>query len=823
MSRRVALLLYTLCLLVVASTLSPAAVRGETAFVSAAGNRLRGPDGNFLFVLGANYVGGPDRPWRMWEDGLFDPAAVDRDLARAQAAGANAVRVFIREPLPQEIAAGRWDKLDSLVSLAEKHGLYLIVTFYDYREPDLGKVAALDRAIARRYAARQSILAWDLKNEPGFADLATAAYPEAPPPLQTDALVKAYGEFVTPAQVAAWPRGDWGGDVIPPRFDDRQAYIYANNLRIYQYFLGEAAIWIALRGFQVTMVDYLQSPDAGRWWHLTDALDKTLAAWLAPQLAAVRQSDPHHLLTVGYSDPALAQLSANSLLDFASTHRYQDLGLTPIELSNHLISDQYGTFLEKPLLLEEFGYSNLEADPAAGSVHETALLLHILSQGMAGGTKWALYDLNDGGDRPPGEDHFGLYGVDGSAKLAVTAMRALSDYASASALAPGTLRLESRHGTGLRYVYTAPDALFVSGGAYADERLIYEAEDRAQLFVAWPRPGRLDVTATVAADVHLNPRALTGRADAGGFALRREDGAAVPFSQVGDVLSFRADAGESYRLAYSALALQARIEIVYPHDDKPVSQATLANIGAYLFADQSDASICAALAPTVRLWGSLGNGVEEELAVGRQRGASAGGLSFPAWDFNDVDVAAARDSRNKYYFRVTVDGYESRSSVWSHGEDARTYLPQQELPVGVADDVPAVVDAKIEIVWPHDGKPVAEATQVNIGAFLFGHGTQAPVPPQWSPTVRLWRALNNGFAEEVALAQKVIKREGDLVYPAWEVNDVDVGAARNPLNKYYFWVTVDGVDSRSNVWSHGADARTYFPRQDVPTGVVSCD
>jgi hypothetical protein len=46
---------------------------------------------------------------------------------------------------------------------------------------------------------------------------------------------------------------------------------------------------------------------------------------------------------------------------------------------------------------------------------------------------------------------------------------------------------------------------------------------------------------------------------------------------------------------------------------------------------------------------------------------------------------------------------------------------------------------------------------------------------------------------------------------------VDVAAARDPQNKLYFVVNVDGVQTRPNVWVHGVDARTYFPQMDVPT------
>jgi hypothetical protein len=50
---------------------------------------------------------------------------------------------------------------------------------------------------------------------------------------------------------------------------------------------------------------------------------------------------------------------------------------------------------------------------------------------------------------------------------------------------------------------------------------------------------------------------------------------------------------------------------------------------------------------------------------------------------------------------------------------------------------------------------------------------------------------------------------------AWDFNGVDVSAANDPLNRVYFWVSVDGVPTYTNVWAHGSDARTLFPQPDV--------
>ena len=57
--------------------------------------------------------------------------------------------------------------------------------------------------------------------------------------------------------------------------------------------------------------------------------------------------------------------------------------------------------------------------------------------------------------------------------------------------------------------------------------------------------------------------------------------------------------------------------------------------------------------------------------------------------------------------------------------------------------VPPAVDAKIEIVWPHDGRgnpvPLGESTAVNIEAYLFERGTLNPVSCAFDrPVVLSW-------------------------------------------------------------------------------------
>ena len=102
------------------------------------------------------------------------------------------------------------------------------------------------------------------------------------------------------------------------------------------------------------------------------------------------------------------------------------------------------------------------------------------------------------------------------------------------------------------------------------------------------------------------------------------------------------------------------------------------------------------------------------------------------------------------------------------------------------------VDARIEIVFPQGGAPVTQADRANVSAFLFQSGGRAPVACDYGPTVRLWAGLNNDPARPVAIATRRLDESGGRTLPAYEFNDVDVSAARNPRNKLYFFVTIDG-------------------------------
>ena len=130
-------------------------------------------------------------------------------------------------------------------------------------------------------------------------------------------------------------------------------------------------------------------------------------------------------------------------------------------------------------------------------------------------------------------------------------------------------------------------------------------------------------------------------------------------------------------------AVNAQIEIVWPHDNAPIEQAQLANITGYLLVPATGEALSPGLdwLPVVRLHRSLN--AESEApgtdVVGVPRTVTTStGLSFLAWDFNDVDVSEAQDPLNQLFFHMSVDGTETFPNVWAHATEARTLFPQPD-------------------------------------------------------------------------------------------------------------------------------------------------
>jgi photosystem II stability/assembly factor-like uncharacterized protein len=267
--------------------------------------------------------------------------------------------------------------------------------------------------------------------------------------------------------------------------------------------------------------------------------------------------------------------------------------------------------------------------------------------------------------------------------------------------------------------------------------------------------------------------------------------------------------------------IDGRIEVVWPHNWAPVTDAKQANISLRLFRPGSLIPPPCAWAPEIKVWQALDTDPAQPTGVAVQR--TVEGQPFPYWDLNDVDVRAANDPKHKLYFMIQVSGMdETETGIWAHAADPRTYFPQQDVPSGIATGALEALDARIEIVWPHDDagnpKSVSEGNYANVAVELFKHGTRLSVPVGWEPEgLTLYGAWNQEIGRPLARQSVVqVRQSGAITYPIWEFQNIPVAAATNPDNKLYLWVMVDGLTTYPTIWTHGADARTFFPAQDEP-------
>jgi len=271
------------------------------------------------------------------------------------------------------------------------------------------------------------------------------------------------------------------------------------------------------------------------------------------------------------------------------------------------------------------------------------------------------------------------------------------------------------------------------------------------------------------------------------------------------------------------MQLDGKIEIVFPHNAAPVTQANLANIGAFLFTPGTRTPLPCAFNGRVVLWRAINNEPARPLVQGTKVMRTVGGFLMPTWDFNNIDVSIARNPANKLMFYVTVDGFWTNNNVWVHGADPRTFFPRQDVPTAVQPwpPEPSQLDSKIEIVFPN--RPlVSQATQANIGTDIFRLGTLISVDLSRNPYVHLIRSLNADVAVYGATNDMVVQTNtGGVVHPRWVHNNVDVSQATTgtPPNLILFRSYIDNplVETFPNIWAHGADVRTFFPIQDVPS------
>ncbi|HEX6513882.1 MAG TPA: hypothetical protein VF157_16380 [Chloroflexota bacterium] len=267
---------------------------------------------------------------------------------------------------------------------------------------------------------------------------------------------------------------------------------------------------------------------------------------------------------------------------------------------------------------------------------------------------------------------------------------------------------------------------------------------------------------------------------------------------------------------------EPQIAVVFPRlpaGSKNVAESYAVNVSVW----PANAVLCKhAASPELSLYHS--NGLEPAQPVPKPAKLGErqeGSTRIPTEEFNDVPASLAADPAAKFNFVVYSRG-QPGSNVWLHAGPAASPTFEPLKPTGYGSPDPASLDARIQVVFPHDdaGKaaPAKSATEVNVAVDLFQHGTSLSVPPDASYTPRLWWAQAN--ARLSALPPGVQKTTYTLIgqaYPRWVFNDIRV----QPGQTYHFLASLGVLGQHGGayptIWTYNAEAHTPLQARVPPS------
>ena len=156
------------------------------------------------WLVGSDYIpANAINELEMWQAESFDPKRIDLELGWAQFLGMNTMRVFLHDLLWQQDAKGFTMRVDTFLSIADKHHIKILFVLFDScwdPYPQLGpqrgprpgvhnsgwvqspgakaladpsqypRLEAYAKGIVSAFASDKRILGWDVWNEPPYSD-----------------------------------------------------------------------------------------------------------------------------------------------------------------------------------------------------------------------------------------------------------------------------------------------------------------------------------------------------------------------------------------------------------------------------------------------------------------------------------------------------------------------------------------------------------------------------------------------------------------------------------------------------------------------------
>jgi hypothetical protein len=115
--------------------------------------------------------------------------------------------------------------------------------------------------------------------------------------------------------------------------------------------------------------------------------------------------------------------------------------------------------------------------------------------------------------------------------------------------------------------------------------------------------------------------------------------------------------------------IDAPVQVVWPINGAPIASTGQANVTAALLMPDSTQPVPCRWSPTVTLMASVVGQVGSPVAQGVKRMVTENGITYPVWDFPNVDVSAAKTADQWIEFWVTVDGVASvKPGYWVYGQ-----------------------------------------------------------------------------------------------------------------------------------------------------------